>query len=274
MAGKRFHWRSFVTFTLFFALFWILVSGTVLYIAPPGRVAHWQQWKILGLDKDQWQAQHTLFSYLFFVSALFHIFMLNWRNLWSYVKIKSKAGFRKFREFILAIFLFLIVFFGTLYDVPPFVSFFNLGDEIGFSWENKMKRAPVPHTENLTLREIATDYLNMDSDDAVGFLEQNGISATPDQSLKEIAQSNRRTPADIYGLLSNNYEKGMKPGGGYGRMTIREIAKELGVSSETIIKHLNRNDIQVGESDTVRQIAAKYNMHPGEVVRLIRSGLD
>jgi len=77
MAKQKFHTRSFISFCLFITILWLLISGTVLYIAPPGRVAHWQHWTLFGFDKDQWQAQHTMFSDVFVIITVIHIFFLN-----------------------------------------------------------------------------------------------------------------------------------------------------------------------------------------------------
>jgi len=33
------------------------LSGVILYIAPPGRVEKWIQWKVWGLTKNQWAAE-------------------------------------------------------------------------------------------------------------------------------------------------------------------------------------------------------------------------
>ena len=40
-APARFQWRAFVTLFVTLSFLLIAVSGLVLYVAPPGRVAHW-----------------------------------------------------------------------------------------------------------------------------------------------------------------------------------------------------------------------------------------
>jgi hypothetical protein len=54
---------------------------------------------------------------------------------------------------------FFIMFFGTSFEAPPFSSFSELGETIAHSWEEEQRKGPIPHTENLTLNEISTDYL-------------------------------------------------------------------------------------------------------------------
>jgi len=173
---RGFHYRSFVSFLLLFSIVWLLISGTILCISPSGRVAHWQHWTLFGFEKDQWQAQHIIFSYFFVIITIFHIFSLNWRNLWSYAKVKTKSGFRKKKEFLVATVLVFIAFFGTSFEVPPFSSFSELGETITHSWEEEQRKGPIPHTENLTLNEISTDYLKIDEEEIVKKLEANGIA--------------------------------------------------------------------------------------------------
>ena len=53
---KGFKWRGMFTFLVVLALVVDAVSGIILYIAPPGRVANWTNWQVWGLGKDQWGA--------------------------------------------------------------------------------------------------------------------------------------------------------------------------------------------------------------------------
>lgn len=272
MAKRKFHTRSFISFSLLITIVWLLISGTVLYIAPPGRVAHWQHWTLFGFDKDQWQAQHTIFSYLFIIVSAIHIFSLNWRNLWSYIKLKSKSGLRKRREFVAAIALAIVVFAGTSYEIPPLSSFNELGENIGFSWEEKQKQAPIPHTENLTLEEVAAKYLDKDIDEVITELKEKGIVVNDKlQTLKEIAIQNGMAPSDIYSAIGTKRNMGSGGSGkGYGRMTIEEVARDSGVSVDEILKVLESNGIDANANNTIKDIASDHGMHPSEIVRMIK----
>ena len=200
---RKFHTRSFISFALFLSTAWILISGTVLYIAPPGRVAHWQFWTFLGFNKDQWQAQHTLFSYLFVVLAVIHLFTINWRNFWSYVLLKSRKGFRKSREFGWAFIIIFMFFIGTTYEIPPFSSFFNLGESLGKTWEDRDLKGPVPHLENLTLESIANQYLEQDVYNLMELLRDQKVEVNDkSQILKDIARENKLSPAQIYAVIT------------------------------------------------------------------------
>ena len=268
MIKQKFHTRSFISFGLFVVIFWLLISGTVLYISPPGRVAHWQQWTFFGFGKDQWQAQHTIFSYVFIILAIFHIFSLNWKNLWSYVKLKSKAGLRKKREFVTAIILSIAVFIGTNLNVPPFSSFYDLGEEIGFSWEEKTQKAPMPHTENMSLADVCTKFLNIDPAKAMDKLISQGLIVNSEsEKLKQIAEGNGTSPSQIYALLSPETRRSGK---GYGRMTIKAVADDLGLDSIEIIQVLKANNIEASEDEVIKDIATNTGRHPSEIMKIIK----
>ncbi|NJN25136.1 MAG: DUF4405 domain-containing protein [Cyclobacteriaceae bacterium] len=276
--SNRFHFRSFVAFGLFFAIVWLLVSGTVLYVSPPGRIAHWQHWLLLGLSKEQWQAQHTLFSYFFILLTIWHIFFLNWRNLWSYVKLKSSSQMRKKKEFAFAVLVFLGVLMGTHLQLPPFSSFYDLGETIGFSWEEKQKAAPIPHMENLSLDEVAQKYLKQEAEELIETLRVVGIQVEgKEQLLKDVAQKNGKSPAQLYAILvpAQGHVGQPRQGGsgkGYGRMTIEEVAADMGLEPETVISTLKAHQIQASPSQSLKEIASEYHMHPSELVKLIEEG--
>ncbi len=270
---KRFHYRSFVSFILFFSLFWLLISGTVLFIAPPGRVAHWQLWK-LGFDKEQWQAQHDIFSYIFVILTIWHLFWLNWKKMWSYVKIKSVRGLRKRNELIASSAIIILIFLGTMYDIPPFSSFMYIGETASSSWENSLEQAPIPHMENMTLNEIARVYLKIDSVETAKKLSDNGIMIKKTSlTLKEIASDNDMAPADIYNMLKPHAISTTSQSGqlrGFGRMTIEQIATALQMTPEEIIDKLKENNIEASSNETVKDIAEENDMHPSEVMGLFR----
>jgi hypothetical protein len=62
---RKFNLRSFTSFTLVISTLIMSWSGFILYIAPPGRIANWGTWKLMLFTKSEWQALHTIFSYLF-----------------------------------------------------------------------------------------------------------------------------------------------------------------------------------------------------------------
>ncbi len=50
-------------------------TGIMLFIAPPGRVANWANWKLFALSKEDYAQIHSTFMVLFIVMTLLHIFL-------------------------------------------------------------------------------------------------------------------------------------------------------------------------------------------------------
>ena len=92
-ATRKFHWKVFVSFYVVFSFLALAVSGIVLYVAPPGRIANWSIWTLGALSKAQWQAVHTIVALLFIVAAGFHLYF-NWKVLMAYLRSKLAEGLR------------------------------------------------------------------------------------------------------------------------------------------------------------------------------------
>jgi len=58
--GRRFIWRAFISVATAVSFVALSVTGVVLLITPPGRVAHWTGWRIWALTKDQWSGLHYI----------------------------------------------------------------------------------------------------------------------------------------------------------------------------------------------------------------------
>lgn len=93
--GQSFSWRALTSVLILLGFLILLISGIMLFVAPPGRVANWTNWILLGLSKKQWTALHVCFSALFLVISVVHI-VLNWRPMVGYFKdlLAGCLGFR------------------------------------------------------------------------------------------------------------------------------------------------------------------------------------
>lgn len=129
----RFQWRAFVTLFVTLSFVLLTASGIVLYVAPPGRVAHWSLWTLARLDKEAWQAVHTVFAFLFVLAGAFHLYF-NWRIFWSYLRSKLTAGVRMKRELAPATSLVLTIGVLTVADLPPFATVIDLGARAKEAW--------------------------------------------------------------------------------------------------------------------------------------------
>jgi hypothetical protein len=268
--NNKFNWRVFISFGLTYAIVIILVSGIMLYMSPPGRYAHWVNWEIWGLTKEGWQAIHTVFSFAFIILSIFHLFSINWKVFVSYLKSKKGAGFNKKREFIISTVLIIVFFFGVIFSIPPFKSVMDFGEHLTNSWEKTEERAPVPHAELLTLAEL-TEQLNFNSvDEITRKLDNHKIKFEniQKQTLQEIAETNSKTPIEIYEIISKKTGN-QRQGSGIGRKTIDDFAGELDKSIDEVLNLLKNNDIEAEKGQTLRTIGENNNLPPRDIYELI-----
>ncbi|MBD3287680.1 DUF4405 domain-containing protein, partial [candidate division KSB1 bacterium] len=123
---SKFHFKSFTSLFVFLSFLMMTISGIILYFTPPGRVAHWSEWRFWALTKEQWQAQHTIFSLLFIIFAALHIYY-NWKVFIGYIKKQAQKGLNRKREIAWATVLTILVAILTQVNVPPFSTIMNWG---------------------------------------------------------------------------------------------------------------------------------------------------
>ena len=184
--------RKFVSLNLFFILILLILTGIVLYIMPPGRIAYWTRWTFLGLDKEAWDNLHITFGFLFIIFGLWHVY-LNWNLLWRYLQSTNLIIFTTLFN------LFFIV--ASIKNWPPVNWIINLEEKIKNSWKVNKFKPPFPHAELLALNRLAI-RLGLSSQEAVNILERNEIKVdSPNETLKEISKRNNIPPYKIYELL-------------------------------------------------------------------------
>lgn len=203
MKKALFSWRAFISIGLLVTFIMLLVSGIVLYLAPPGRVANWTNWQILGLGKQDWQNQHTIFSLSFAVLSIFHLFSINWKAFWSYIVAKTHAGLSKPFEIFSILLLALLFGIGTHLKLQPFSTVIDFGESLSESWEEPQSRPPLPHTEKMTLREVSVRFTSGTSPESLREkLEMAGITVQSlDQTLESIGSENNTSAQRVYNLL-------------------------------------------------------------------------
>lgn len=96
MSYKRsFRPRGLVAFVVFGGFVVMTGTGLILFMTPPGRVAHWTDWALLGLEKTDWAAVHIVFSLLFVLVGLIHL-VFNWKPFKNYL-VNKFAGHLRLR---------------------------------------------------------------------------------------------------------------------------------------------------------------------------------
>jgi hypothetical protein len=266
---NKFSWKAFISIGLFYSFIIILITGLVLYIAPAGRVANWVNWKLFGITKANWQAIHTIFSFTFATLSVFHLFLINWRAFWTYLKSKSIQGLNKKKEFYLSSLLTIIFLAGVMFSVPPFSSFLDMGAKLKSSWEKEESVPPIPHAELLTLNELAVKLDSMSIEKIVNKLEANKIKFdNANQTLAEISVVNNLTPLEIYQIIVKKSSTG-KVGSGMGKKSLDQLAKENNLDINEVIKILSGKNIKARKDQTLKDIAAENDMAAKDIYEII-----
>jgi hypothetical protein len=203
---RKFYWRSYVSISLLLSFIVIAVSGVVLYLAPPGRIARWISWIMLGFSRRQWEDLHTLFSYLFILLGIFHLFLFNWKLFFSYLRSKLTRKINRGRELVFAVATFVIIFVFTLAQWPPIYSVMDLGDTLSSGWAEKRGSPPVPHAEEMTIDEISSELMKTDPAVVLRKIAELGYSVDGgDQTLEAVAIQNGIAPSVLFTELSEYF---------------------------------------------------------------------
>jgi hypothetical protein len=269
-----FYWRAFVTFYVVLSFLVIAATGVILYIAPPGRVANWSEWTLGGLRKNQWQAVHTVFSFLFVAAASFHLYF-NWRVIVAYVKSKLGEGVKRGRELALASGSAVTVLAMTVTALPPFGTIMTLGEEAKNSWSNPATEPPVPHAEMWTLAKYA-EATKMPVEQAMANLNEAGMPVGgADTTLSAVAAVYRVTPKEVYQKALGTAKAAPAPvteGGGYGQRTVQEVAEQLHVPLEHALDRLREAGVKNAAGDAnIRTLATSNGKRPFELVQILQA---
>lgn len=263
--------RRFISLCITFSFLIMSYTGIILFLAPKGRVAHWTNWQLLGLDKSQYSNLHVTFMVLFLIGMLFHIY-LNWRPLVNYLKNKSRHFSLLTKEFLFALGLNLLFIIGTLYYWVPFNQFLNFQDTLKASWEKSINKAPYGHAELSTLEEFAQ---KVGRDASTILLQLNasklsGISLT--QTIEQIAKENGKSPAQIFDIINAKVPaKNLNGGGGYGKLTLKEASIQHSFNLENALLLISEKGVKVSESSTLKEIANTLQIKPIELLEMFKT---
>jgi hypothetical protein len=271
---SSFNFKTFTSFLLALTFLALLLSGAVLFVSPPGRVAHWTHWTLLGLSKEAWSALHILIAVVFLTGGLFHLLKFNWKVFVHYLSSK-RSGFQHKRELIASLGLFSLVLVGTLAQVPPFVSVMGIHDQLKEYWDDGTDSPPVPHMELMNLTEVAS-HLQVSPERVLSQLRAQGLETSSyDQTLKQVAENNAYSPQGVLRLLQgslghDNASDSVPHRKGLGRMTLAEVSQELGMPIEQTVDILQANGLEGEPQERIRDIAARAKLPPQQLAALLR----
>lgn len=267
-----FQWRALTSVLISACFLLLLLSGIMLFVCPPGRIANWTDWTLLGLTKDEWSAAHIWFASLFVIGATVHL-VFNWRPFVTYFKnrLTRHLGFRW--EWLIAAGIAAGVFAGTLAGITPFSSLMALNEQLKNSWDEPADRAPIPHAELLTLAELA-DKTQVNLIEAEARIRLAGWSNfTSNTVIADIAEANHTSAQRVYEVMggrAGSKSHAGRRGGGLGRKTLAQLCFEQGIPVTDALSRLKTQGIQATEQDTIREIATHNGYErPGELLDVI-----
>lgn len=268
---KRFNLRSFTSFSLVISTIIMSWSGFILYVAPPGRIANWGDWKLMLFTKAEWQALHTIFSYMFFILVIIHLFFVNWKTFLNYISSKLKAGLNRKWELIAATFVSGLFFIGTLESWTPFGPVMAFGEKVKQGWDRKYVSPPVAHMEEYNLLKLSEQFPDVKVDEMIKTLnDSNIVVRDKENTIKSIASDNDVTPSRIYQILTSKYKAqqvkntGDAPSG-VGRMTIKAVAEYLGKDTAELLNIIKANGVDATGETTMKTIADQLGISPHDV---------
>ena len=285
MARRGFNFRSFTSFILVWTFLTLVVSGAILYVAPPGRISNWTRWQLLLLTKEQWQAVHTLTAIVFLVGGLLHSLKYNWKSLMTYLRRRTEGRQPVRYEVLASLALFLLILFGTIAQQVPFQTVMTAGAAVRESWEAPSGNPPIPHMEEMSLTDVAKN-IQVEPEKLVQSLDKLGYRpAGQDDRLRDVAKRNSVSPERIYSALKAGTGNDAKPltehkpaataGGGGGRgqgfKTLAELARENNLTVETAVQKLAAAGIEAKAEDRMRDIAGRSGKKPYEVIKILKA---
>jgi hypothetical protein len=258
--------KKITSLVMLFSMLIMTYTGIMLFICPPGRIAHWAQWTMFGMTKEQFGQVHTTFMVLFILATILHVYY-NFKPMVSYMKNKTKQFVFFTKDTMVALAISLVFFVGTLSEVAPFSSFLNFGEDIKNSWEKDYGTPPYSHAELSSFKSFVSK-LGFDLNKSKEILNQNGISFKDTQSLSDIAKENDSSPQFIYELLKQNLKsEGKKEFTGLGKKNIKDVAKELKVSTNKFIAQLNSLGVKAKANDKFKTLAEDNDLSPIDILK-------
>lgn len=272
---KKFNFRAFVSLYIVLSFLVMTISGIILYLAPPGRIANWSNWKLLGLLKAQWQAVHTIFTFIFVAAIIFHIYF-NWKPLVAYLKTKLNSFIIPRKEILASSVLATLVFIFTIKSTVPFSSVMNFGEELKNSWSAQNTEPPIPHAEEQSLTKFA-ETIKANPTELMSKLSAKGIKIESDSlTIKEISKNNNISLSQLYKLAEaapEHQPNSSGQGRGYGRKSVEQVCNELNISVNDGIRILKVNGIIAEKDEKLKDVATRYNVSPADIANTISGSM-
>lgn len=272
-------YRRVTALTAFLTFSVMLVSSTVLYIAPQGRIAYWANWTLGELDKEQWAAIHINTGIIFLTALLFHIY-LNWKAIKTYLKTRDK-NFKLFtKEFNVALLITIACVFGTYIKIPPFSSILTLNEMLKDASAETYGEPPYGHAEQSTFQAYCKK-MDLDAQESMAKLIAAGYTVENNQlQIKEIAHQNNVSPQQLLSTLMPEAQFTQTDAAeplripeqlsGVGRLTLTDLQGQYNIDSDKIISRLKAQGITVNTTTQLKELAAQQEINAHDLFDKIR----
>ena len=291
MSSKLSRFRGFISLILFFNFLVLLITGIVLYIVPPGRVAHWLDWQLLGLSKGDWQALHIVAGLIFVLMGIVHL-IFNFKPFKHH--LRTRLGSRpqlRLEPFLAAVFV-AVLLGGTLAGWPPFKQLLALQENIGESWSRQASQEPpFSRAEEATLT-LAASRMHRTPEALIIALERQGIPGlTPSMTVREIADAFGLSPAGVYQAMLDGLATDEPQGpawleqtqdqsidqvrqrfadSGAGRKTVVQVAQENGIPLDVALARLAAAGFSEAHAESrLRAMGEPYGIGATDMIAII-----
>ncbi|MDX2479423.1 MAG: DUF4405 domain-containing protein [Desulfuromusa sp.] len=265
--------RKITSLTALISFVLLMLTSTILYIVPAGRVAYWADYRLWSLSKEDWGDVHINLGVLLLISILLHVYY-NWKPMVSYMKNKSKQLRIFTPDFNVSLAVTMIVFFGTLAGIPPMSSIINFGAAISDKANLYYGEPPYGHAELSPLADFV-DKVKVDLLESMAMLKSAGIKVeSPAQTMKEIADANGISPQHVYAVIkpkggSVSNEMPEEAPGGTGSRTLAQICEMYQLNPAEIVQGLAAKSIVAAPGQSMKEIAAANSLDPHAIYSVI-----
>ena len=288
MSQGGFSYRGFVSMLVFGTFLVMAVTGVVLYVTPPGRVAHWTDWTLLGLGKDDWAAVHISASLIFVAAGLLHL-ANNWKPFLHHLRERAARIGTPRREAVAAFAGVGLIVGGSIADVPPFSYLMRVNELAKGMWSLQAGREPpFGRAEEATIAVLA-GRMQRPPEALVEALRSRGLEVgDPAEVVRQVADRNGMTPAAVYDAARRGLAAMPRTGPeedlsaltpdqirqrfadtGAGRKTLAQIAAELALEVGEAQARLQRAGIGAAPNDRLRDVGERHGLGPTDVIVLI-----
>ncbi len=248
----------------------LAISSGVLYFIPDRKVASWDNWTFLYLDKQQWDNLHINLGILFLVLIVWHIYF-NWKPLTSYLKVKKELKIFT-KEFNVSLLLVALFSAGTISMTLPFSFLVNIGNGVKAMNAKDDANPPFGYAEYATLEDFCT-LTALDTETSIKRLQAKDIMiSSSKETLKAIAVANNISPKEIYLTIKSPSTKAPLPSDipiGIAQKSLKRLAMEYKMDTARFIKHLNYYGITASKETNFKKIAMQNDLHPAALYNIL-----